>query len=70
MRHRPELGEDWLDGSSAERGLGVQVDSRLHLSQQESKLHPGVHHTQHSPTANRRNCSAILTVGEVCSILV
>jgi len=32
--HNCELGEEWLEGSPAERGLGVLAGSRLGLNQQ------------------------------------
>jgi len=32
--HKYKLGDEWLETSPAERGLGVLVDSRIHMRQQ------------------------------------
>ena len=33
-RHKYKLGEEWLESSPAERGVGMLADSRLSMSQQ------------------------------------
>ncbi|PKU41311.1 rna-directed dna polymerase from mobile element jockey-like [Limosa lapponica baueri] len=48
-RHKYKLGEEWLESSPAETGLGVLVDSRVNRSgSQEGKSHPGAHQTQYN----------------------
>jgi len=62
--HKYKLGEEWLESSPAESGLGVLVGSRLNRSQQcaleASKPHPGVHQTQHNQTVPRSDHSVLV----------
>jgi len=53
--HKYKLGEEWLESSPAEKGLGVLVNSRLNMSQQHVLAAKSANHklgcTKHSITS-------------------
>jgi len=54
-RHKYKWGEEWLEGSPAERDLGVLADSKLHRSQQRAlaatRANPTLGCIKHSMTS-------------------